>query len=195
MTREAKPPYDATTRLIHLLLALFGVAALVSGQFAGDYRRAVHTGFDIHRWIGLGMALALAARLLWGFVGPKEVRFAAWLPVTRRRLALVGEDLAALARLRLPERAGHEGLAGLVQAVGLAAFAWMAVSGAILFAWLEPGARVTGWLSAVKELHEGGQVVAIAYVAVHAGAVLVHAMAGDPVWRRMLPAGERGEKP
>jgi cytochrome b len=193
MTREAKPPYDATTRLIHLLLALFGVAALVSGQFAGDYRRAVHTGFDIHRWIGLGMALALAARLLWGLVGPNEVRFSAWVPVTRRRLALVGEDLAALARLRLPERVGHEGLAGLVQAVGLGAFAWMAVSGAIMFAWLEPGARVTGWLRAVKELHEGGQVVAIAYVALHAGAVLVHALAGDPVWRRMFTAG--GAKP
>jgi len=34
-------PYDATTRLIHLLLAAVGIAALVSGQFSGDYRRPV----------------------------------------------------------------------------------------------------------------------------------------------------------
>jgi len=179
--------YDAATRLIHLALVLFGIAALVSGQFAGDYRRELHTGFDIHRWIGLGMALSVAVRVAWGFVGPKEVRFAEWLPVTRARLTVVAEDLAALARLRLPVHAGHEGLSGLVQAIGLAAFAWMAVTGAILFGYLEPGARASGWMRAVKELHEGGQVVALAYITLHAGAVLVHSLAGDPVWRRMVP--------
>ena len=104
--------YDAATRLIHLLLALLGIAALVSGQFAGDYRRPVHTGFDIHRWIGIAMALVVAVRLV---------------------------------RLRLPMREGHEGLAGLIQAIGLGAFAWMACT----------------------------------------GAVLVHSLAGHPVWRRM----------
>jgi cytochrome b len=179
--------YDAGTRLIHLALVLFGIAALVSGQFAGDYRRELHTGFDIHRWLGLGMALAVAARFAWGFAGPKEVRFASWLPVTRARLAVVGQDIADLARLRLPVHAGHEGLSGLVQAIGLAAFAWMAVTGAILFGYLEPGARAVGWLRATKELHESGQAVALAYIAVHIGAVLVHSIAGDPIWRRMLP--------
>ena len=179
--------YDAGTRLIHLALMLLGIAALVSGQFAGDYRRASHTGFDIHRWIGLGMALAVALRVVWGVIGPKQVRFAAWLPVTPARLALCLEDLRGLLAFRLPVREGHEGISGLVQAIGLAAFAWMAITGAILFAWLEPGMRAAGWLGAVKELHEGGQVVAIAYVAIHAGAVLVHGLAGHPVWRRMVP--------
>lgn len=179
--------YDAGTRLIHLALVLFGIAALVSGQFAGDYRRESHTGFDIHRWLGLAMALAVAVRIAWGFAGPREARFAAWLPVTRARIAVVAQDLGTLARLRLPIHAGHEGLSGLVQAIGLAAFAWLAASGAILFGYLEPGARATGWLRAVKELHEGGQAVALAYIAVHAGAVLMHSLASDPIWRRMLP--------
>ena len=158
--------YDAGTRFIHLALLVLGIAALVSGQFAGDYRRAMHTGYDIHRWIGLGMALAVGARLLWGFVGPREARFSAW-------------------------RERHPGLAGVVQAIGLAAFGWMAVSGAILFALLEPGARAAGWLRAVKELHEGGQVVAIGYLTLHAAAVLMHSLLGDPIWRRMLPWGGR----
>jgi cytochrome b len=181
--------YDAGTRLIHLALVLFGVAALISGQFADDYRRANHTGFDIHRWIGLGMALAIALRLLWGLFGPMEVRFASWLPVTRERLRAVGEDIAALLRFRLPVRAGHDGLAGLVQAIGLLGFAWMAITGALLFAWLQPGSRAAGIVSVVKELHEGGQAVVLAYIAIHAGAVLVHALAGDPIWKRMLPWG------
>jgi cytochrome b len=177
--------YDAATRLIHLLLALLGIAALISGQFAGDYRRAVHTGFDVHRWIGIAMAAVLAARIVWGLVGPTAVRFAAWLPVTPARLQLCVADIVELVRLRLPVREGHEGLAGFIQAIGLAAFLWMAASGALMFAFLEAGVRATGWLRTVKELHEGGQVVAIAYVVLHVGAVLVHSLAGHPVWKRM----------
>jgi len=179
--------YDAGTRHIHLMLVVLGIAALVSGQFAGDYRREIHTGFDVHRWIGVGMALAVALRLVWGFTGPKEVRFASWLPMTRARLMHCADDVLGLLRLRLPVREGHEGISGLLQAIGLAAFAWMAITGAILFTWLEPGARAGGWLHTVKELHEGGQVVAIAYVAIHAGAVLLHSLAGHPVWRRIAP--------
>jgi Ni/Fe-hydrogenase 1 B-type cytochrome subunit len=180
-------PYDATTRLIHLFLAALGIAALVSGQFAGDYRRPVHTGFDIHSWAGIAMVVALGFRFVWGLAGPSEARFSSWLPFTRARLMAVREDLAALASLRIPERADHGGLAGLVQAIGLLAFAWMAVTGAILFAYLETGARATGWLSAVKELHEGAQPVVLAYVALHVGAVIAHSFAGSPVWRRMFP--------
>ena len=180
-------PYDPASRLIHLLLAVLGVAAVISGQFAGDYRRASHPGLDLHQWIGLAMAGALLARLAWGLAGPAAMRFSRWLPLTRERLAFVRRDLHALARLRLPEHdEGHAGLAGLVQAVGLLAFAWMAASGVVLLAYLEPGARASGWIRAVKELHEGGQAVVLAYLALHVGAVLVHGLAGQPVWRRMF---------
>lgn len=184
---DAVSRYDAGTRHIHLLLALLGVAALVSGQFADDYRRAVHTGFDIHRWIGLGMSIALALRIVWGFAGPPAVRFCQWVPFTLHRLVVVLQDLKSLLALRLPVSEEHQGLAGLIQAIGLAAFLWMAASGTLMWFYLEPGTRATGWLHTVKELHEGGQPVAIAYVAIHVGAVLVHSLAGHPVWRRMAP--------
>ena len=177
--------YDATTRLIHLLLAVLGISALVSGQFAGDYRRALHPGFDVHRWIGIAMAAVLVARIAWGFLGPSAVRFAEWLPVTPARLRLCLQDIVGLARLRVPMREGHEGLAGLVQAIGLAAFAWMAATGTLMWIYLEPGTRATGWLHTVKELHEGAEPIAIAYVVLHAGAVIAHSLAGNPVWRHM----------
>jgi cytochrome b len=179
--------YDAPTRLIHLLLALAAIAALVSGQLAGDYRDAAHRGFDIHRWIGLGAAAALALRLAWGFFGPAAGRFSTWLPITAARVALVREDLAGMARLRLPMREGHEGIAGLVQVIGLLAFAWLAASGLIMFFYLEPGTRAAGWLRAVKELHEAGQPVLLAYLVLHAGAVTAHSLAGHPVWQRIAP--------
>jgi cytochrome b len=180
-------PYDAPSRLIHLLLALAGLSAVVSGQFAGDYKLLSHPGFDVHEWAGLAMAAAVAVRLAWGVAGPASMRFARWLPVTSARLRVVGDDVVQMLRLRLPEHEdGHAGIAGLVQSIGLAAFAWMAVTGAVLFLWLEPGARASGWLRAVKELHEGGQAVLLGYLALHVGAVLAHALAGRPLWRRMF---------
>jgi cytochrome b len=185
--------YDAATRLIHLLLAVLGVAALVSGQFAGDYRRALHPGFDIHTWIGLGMALALAARIAWGFAGPAPTCFSQWLPVTRERLKACWQDLVELARLRLPLREGHDGIAGLVQAIGLAAFAWLGASGVLMWLYLEPGVRASGWMRTVKELHEGGGPLAIAYVAIHVSAVLLHSLAGHRVWQRIAPWSRGGQ--
>jgi cytochrome b len=177
--------YDPATRLIHVLLATVGIAALVSGQFAGDYRHAVHVGFDVHRWIGIVLAVVLGARLVWGFIGPAGVRFVQWLPVTPTRLRAVRDDVGALLRLRLPAREGHEGIAGCVQAIGLGAFVWVAATGTLMWIYLEPGARATGWLHTVKELHEAGQPVLLAYLAVHVGAVVAHSIAGHPVWPRM----------
>jgi cytochrome b len=185
------PPYDLATRLIHLGLALLGIAALVSGQFAGDYRRVPHPGFDIHAWIGLGMAGAVAARVLWGLFGPAEWRLSQLWPGSRSRLRMIEEDLRRMAKLELPMHEGHAGIAGLVQAIGLLAFAWMAVTGVILNLYLEPGSRASGWVRAVKELHEGGQAVVIGYLVLHVGAVLAHSLAGTPVWRRMFGVGRR----
>ena len=180
-------PYDPGSRLIHLLLALLGIAAVLSGQFAGDYFKRPHLGFDIHQWIGLAAGGALVLRLAWGCAGPAAMRFSRWLPVTRARLALAWRDIAGLARLRLPEHAErHAGLAGLVQAVGLVAFLWMAVTGTVLFIYLDPTVRAAGWLRAVKELHEGGEAVVLGYLALHVGAVVAHSIAGRPVWRRMF---------
>lgn len=187
---------DRPTRLIHLALVIFGIAALISGEFAGDYKRSIHPGFSIHSWCGIGMGAAVGLRILWGIVGPNTMRFSDWFPVTRARLALVWQDIVALAGWRLPARPLHQGLAGLVQAIGLCAFAWMALTGAILFGWLEPGVRASGWLRIVKELHGGGQVIAFAYLALHAGAVVLHALAGHDLWRHMffLRRGSEGRR-
>ncbi len=195
---NAKEPAPAeinlTTRSIHLALVAFGMLALISGQFAGDYKSAEHAGFDIHRWCGLGMALVVALRVLWGFAGPRKNRFSTWFPLTRARLLPAWQDIVALTRLVLPSRPLHQGLAGLVQMLGLFAFVWMAVSGATLFVWLVPGGAATGAISFTKELHEGGQVIVWAYLAPHVGAVVAHALAGHALWRPMFFFKQAKEK-
>ncbi len=62
---------EGTTRFIHLGLMAFGILALVTGFFAGDYKHQHHLGFSFHKWFGIGLASFLALYLWHGFSGPQ----------------------------------------------------------------------------------------------------------------------------
>lgn len=188
--RNQREELDGVTIFLHLGLMLFGVAAWLSGYFAGDYKKVPHVGFTVHKMLGLGTAGFLAARLLQGIWGPPVARFRNWLPYTKERLQLVLEDLRGLLRLRLPDRPPHQGLAGLWEAFGLLVFTWMATSGFFMFVFLTPGSRARGAVRLVKELHELGEWLVPVFLGVHVAAVLLHAVAGDHRWRKMLFLGD-----
>lgn len=175
---------DNLTRLIHLGLAVLGVMALVSGLFAGDYKRMAHPGFTLHSWMGLSFGFLMFYRLWLGFFGRQQDLFRDWVPFTPVRLQWVGEDIVNLLRLKLPDRASRQGLAGVVEIFGLAAFAWMAGSGVLMFFFLQPGHKARGFLHVIKELHEAGLWFIVAFLCIHVGAVILHALAGHPYWRR-----------
>ena len=67
---------DDLTRFIHLGLTVFGILALITGLWAGDYKRAHHLGFSVHKWLGLTLSLfhglADLARVLWPPGGPVQ---------------------------------------------------------------------------------------------------------------------------
>lgn len=71
---EAAPlppdPWDPLVRISHWLIA--GVV-LVNGLLSKP-------GGNLHVWLGWVALGTLAVRLLWGFVGPSEARFSAFLP-------------------------------------------------------------------------------------------------------------------
>ncbi len=175
---------DGITRFIHLGLTIFGVLAWIAGFWAGDYKKAAHLGFSIHRWLGMGLSIFMALRLLWGFWGPDNVRFTQWVPYTPERLKLVWEDALTLLSLRLPDRPPHQGLSGLVQTFGLAAFAWMALTGSLMFLYLEPGRKATGLMYFIKEIHEAGVWLIPIFLGIHVVAVVLHALAGNHLWRK-----------
>lgn len=177
---------DIPTRVLHLGLAVFGVWAWWIGEDAGDYHKPDHSGYVLHMYVGLAFAGFLLLRLLWGSIGPKPLRFAAWFPWTHARFAYVKQDLRTLLRFKLPEPVTHRGLNALVQALGIVLFTWQGVSGTIMSLLIVPGERATGWLHTLKEIHQQGSVWIPTYLALHVGAALLHAVTGRHIWRKMI---------
>ncbi|OGR29347.1 MAG: hypothetical protein A2139_03955 [Desulfobacca sp. RBG_16_60_12] len=83
---------DDLTRFLHLGLTVFGILALLTGLWAGDYKRVHHMGFSAHKWLGLTLSFFMAWRIWHGLYGPREARFSQWVPYTPERLKLAWED-------------------------------------------------------------------------------------------------------
>ena len=181
--------YSASLRVVHLALATLCLVAWGTAQFAGDYKNAVHVGFSIHEIVGIGFTAALAVRILVGLLGRNEARFSTWFPFGKGNLRLVVDDLRNFARLRFPDRAPHEGVAGVVQFLGLCAFLVIAATGTIMVFYLVPGTRATGWLHDVKEVHEVAQLLIPVYLGLHVGGALVHSLLSRDVLREMFFIG------
>ncbi len=175
--------YTLAERLIHLGIAASGITAWLTGEIAED---GVQTfGFTLHAWLGFAVGVALALRLRDGLVGRKPMRFSSWSPFSAMQWKQAGEDMRSLARGRFPDRPIHEGLAGLVQAFGLALMAWMAATGIVIYTLA--GGPETTLREVIEETHEIGEGLIPLYLALHVGAVVLHSLFGSPVWRRMFP--------
>ena len=183
-TKPVASDLDDLTRLIHLGLAVLGLAAWLSGLFAGDYKRMTHPGFSVHRWLGISLSFLVFFRAWQGFYGPKELLFREWFPFTPERLRWVVEDLIGLMRLKLPDRPTHAGLSGLAQTFGLAIFTWMAATGTLMFFFLKSGLKTRGLMHSIKEGHEIGLWLIPIFLGLHVGAVILHTLAGNHLWRR-----------
>ncbi len=185
-TSSEREELDGLTIFLHAGLMVLGVLAWLSGEWAGDYKKVHHLGFTIHKSFGISLSFFMILRIFYGFFGPQSIRFTHWVPYNLERLQLVWEDLRTLASLKLPDRPTHQGLAGLVETFGLAVFAWMACTGSLMYYLLLPGQKAKGMVHIIKELHEWGEGLIPIFLAIHGGAVLLHALAGDHRWRKML---------
>lgn len=184
-------PLDRVTRFLHLGLAVFGVWAWligtgIIGAGAGDYDHADHSWYLQHRWVGITFSAFLLARIIWGLVGPTNIRFVNWVPCTPSRFKLVIEDVRLLLRFKVPERPTHVGLSGFVEALGLLAFTWLAVSGVINAVEITPGVKLMGWPRVIKGWHQIGDVLVPAYLILHIGGTIAHSLVGKQVWKKML---------
>lgn len=175
-----------TAILVHFGMVVIGIAALLSGLLADDYKKVEHWGFTIHSWIGIAGAAIVLLRVMLGIVGPHDLRFPNWVPYTHERLSYVKEDIISLRTLNLPPRPPHFGVAGLIQLFGLVVFLLVALSGTFLFFTIDPGHKTHGIVHSVKEVHEVGLFLIPLFLTLHTGGVLLHAMQGRHVWRKMF---------
>ncbi len=174
--------YPIYAKFIHLGLAAFGIAAFLTGELAED--GATSQGYLLHAYLGLSLTAFILTRIFIGLTSSEALSFKQWSPFSRRQWRLALEDFRTLLRLHVPERDRHQGLAGLTQMFGLAIFAWMALTGTALFI-LEGGAE-SELFEFIEEVHEVGESLIPLYLALHVGAVILHTLGGNPVWKKMF---------
>ena len=177
---------DIFTRILHLGLVFFGLLALATGDVADDYKKVGGLGFIVHGWIGIGITFFISLRFMYGIWGSANARFTNWIPYNGERLKLVLEDIVGFVQRRLPDRQPHQGVAGLVEILGLLLFLLLAATGVFMFFAIEPGHKVQGTTHIIKEMHGIGEILLPLYFLGHGGAVLLHAMAGKHLWRKMI---------
>ena len=174
--------YSTLAKLLHLGLAGFGIAAYLTAEGAeGGFDS---NGYLLHAYLGLSLAAVMVLRLGSGLAGSQSLSFREWALLSGDQWRMIGADLAGLVRFRIPDRGRHQGLAGLVQALGLLLFAWMATTGTLIY--FLGGGEETAFFEAVEEAHEIGEALIPVYLILHVGAVILHSLTGAPVWQQMF---------
>ena len=177
----ANQNYSLPAKWIHLGLAGFGIAAYLTAELAEGGSRSA--GYLLHAYLGLSLAAIMLLRLGAGAGRSPSLGFRHWSLFSAAQWRMVFEDLRGMLTLKVPDRGRHEGIAGLVQALGLLLFAWMASTGTGLYLL---GGADNSVYELFEEAHEVGEGLIPLYLLLHVGAVFLHTVIGQPVWRRMF---------
>lgn len=201
----ASPPalWDRVVRISH-----WGIAAVVFGNEV-----VTRGGSSAHVWIGwIGLGL-MALRLVWGFVGPREARFAAFPPSPKRALAHLKDLLAGA-----PKAHGSHNPAGALMVYALWAALAVLIGTGIYMSGPSPlavtnqeavvnsndwsglvsdgiGADERSGGHLVKSVHEAMANLVLLLVSVHVAGVVIEglAMRRNLVRPMLFGAGDRGK--
>jgi cytochrome b len=160
--------WDLPTRLFHWLLVILVIVSFVTGNIGGN-------AMQYHEWSGFTIFTLLLFRLVWGFVGSRESRFATFVVGP----AAVVRYAATLLRRDSLHYLGHNPLGGWSIIAML--FALWVQAGTGLFAnddivtqgplyhWVSKA--MSDWLTRVHKLNK---MVVISLVSIHVLAVLFY---------------------
>ncbi len=179
---DEKYIYPTYAKFIHLGLALFGIAAYLTGELAED--GGASTGYLLHSYLGLSLACMMLIRIFIGFTPSQALSFKGWSPFSKQQWKSALKDFRTLLILKVPERGRHQGLAGLTQVFGLLVFFWMSLTGTALF-MLGSGVENEAF-EFIEEVHEVGESLIPLYLVLHVGAVILHTLCGNPIWKKMF---------
>jgi cytochrome b len=169
------PVWDAPVRMFHWLLV---------ASFAGAWLTAESERWQwVHATLGYTMAALVGFRIVWGLVGTRHARFAAFV----RGPAAAGRYLGALLKGRPEQHAGHNpagalAILALMVLIGVTAASGVATYNDLGGEWLE-------------ELHEGAANTLLALVIVHVIGVVVGSLAhGENLARAMITGRKRAPR-
>lgn len=177
-----KYSYPTYAKIIHLGIVLFGISAFLSGDLSEDGVNSL--GYLIHSCLGLSLALIMAIRISIGFTTAEALSFKRWSLFSKQQWKLALEDINTLLKFKTPERDRHQGMSGITQAFGLLIFTWMSLTGITIFI-LGLGEEGEAF-KFVAEIHDVGEILIILYLLLHVGAVLLHTVCGNPIWKKMF---------
>jgi len=143
--------WDLYVRVVHWTLAIAVLLAWATREGWGLW----------HDWLGYAALALTAARLLWGWFGPKHARFADFLYPTSHTLAYARSFLKATA----PRYLGHNPLGGWMIVALLAAVAATSATG-----WLYTTETYWG-IEWVGTLHKWCANVLLALAALHVAGI------------------------
>jgi cytochrome b len=202
--------WDPFVRGAHWILALaFAVAFLTEDD-----------ALDLHVWAGYVVAATVAARILWGFVGPRHARFTDFV----YRPSAVLRYLADLATLRSRRHLGHSPAGGAMVVALLAFLAATTVTGMWVYAEEEGRGPLAGIVasdtlpqdrapltrggehdedddgrrggeSSLEELHEFFANVTLMLVLLHIGGVALASFAHRENLPRAMITGRKRREP
>jgi cytochrome b len=192
--------WDPFVRIAHGVLALgVAIAWLTEGKPAW-----------LHEWAGYAVGATVALRVAWGFVGPREARFATF--VGRPSAALT--YLRRLIAFRAPRFLGHSPAGGIMVVALLASLAVTTATGVAYLgasrdrgplapllgaeaARLQaeaaargqaPASRPARWL---KQVHEGAADITLLLVIAHVGGVALASLAHRENLPRAMLTGRK----
>lgn len=177
-----KHEYPTYAKLIHLGLAVFGITAYLTSEFADNDVTSI--GYLLHSYLGLSVAAIIILRLVVGVATQGTLSFKSWYPFSIKQWQLLLEDFRSLLSLKIPERDRHQGLSGITQAFGLFIFTWMSLTGIALF--MLGSSTESKVFEFIEEVHEVGETLIPLYLFLHVGAVVLHMLCGKPIWKKMF---------
>lgn len=164
--------WDPFVRVFHWSLVALFTLAFITGDWLDR----------LHEAIGYAIAALIAARVVWGFVGPRHARFSDFV----RPLPEVMAYLRAALQLRPPRFLGHNPAGGLMVVAMLALLAVSCLSGWSLTTDALHDAK---WIEAV---HEALANLTLMLVPLHlAGVGFSSLMHGENLVRAMVTGDKR----
>lgn len=185
------PVYDPVLRLIHFWNAGLITILLASGWILPTLGHSVqtYTLWQLHLFLGYGLIVGLAARVVWGLNGPVHARWRAmWQPAAWRETVGKGRLFVASS---LP---GHHPVASLAYWHIYLILIFMALSGLALAAidhntgpLYELLGHAMDWKAPVRQTHVWLSYLVMAYIALHLSAMVLHRrLHGTPVASAMI---------